>query len=551
VIRGEDQRRLIDRAFPFHFAVDATGRIVDSGPRLREIAGPALAEVDVFGDQIIEGPYRIRDHAALRGTDGDINVVAMPCLRGIRLRGEFVADPVDPEAPVRFLGHPWITGIDDLSKLGLNLKDFPPHSGLSDLLVNLKMRDSVNEELRRMAASLRERTQQLERELDHRQRLEAQLQHAQRMEALGRLAGGVAHDFNNALAAIGGHASLGSTSPDLENARRHFAQIKEATKRAGEITSRLLAFSRRRPIDSEDLSVDESIRESVSLLGPLLGERIVLELGVESGMPTVRTDATGLQQAIVNLVVNARDAMPDGGTIRVRARFENADEARTLRWGERGPGRWVVIEVQDHGTGIAPEVVDRIFDPFFTTKDLGEGTGLGLATVWWLVERSGGVIDVRSEIGQGTTFALHLPAGETMTSSATAGPGETVESAGDLGGGRHLLLVEDDPYILSATAQLLEADGFRVEAVSSGEEAIAVVDRSPEPFDVLVTDVVMAGMSGARLAELLTVRQPWIKVVLVSGYDDATVQANGGRGEILAKPFTLDEIRRAIGARTG
>ncbi len=549
MIRGEDQHRLIDRAFPFHFAVDADGRVIDSGPRLREIAGAGLVEVDVFGDRVIEGPLRLRSLEALRGADGEVNVVALPCLHGIRLRGEFVTDPVDPDGPVRFLGHPWITGIDDLATLGLTLQDFPPHSGLSDLLVNLKMRDSVNEELRRLAGSLRDRSQQLESELAHRERLEAQLQHAQRMEALGRLAGGVAHDFNNALGAIGGHASLGRAASDLDNARRHFERISEAAKRAGDITSRLLAFSRRKPIDSRELDVSESLRESASLLGPLLGERVVLELGVAPGMPPVRTDETGLQQAIVNLVLNARDAMPDGGTIRVRASFEHADEPVTLRWGERAPGRWVVIDVEDVGTGIEPEVLDRIFDPFFTTKDLGEGTGLGLATVWWLVERSGGVIDVKSEPGSGTTFAIHLPAGDVVASAETRASTPAEHAGQTLGDGRHLLLVEDDPNILTATAQLLEADGFRVESASSGEEAIELVDRSPQPFDVLVSDVVMTGMSGARLADLLTVRQPWLKVVLMSGYDQATVEANGVVGEILPKPFTLEEIRRAIGAR--
>ena len=547
--RGGEQR-LLDRAFPFHFAVDQAGRIVDAGPRLREIAGDRLDDLDFFSGRFVDLPFRITDLAALRSEEGGISVVSLPSLDGIRLRGEFVADAALPEAPVRFLGHPWIGSLQELQSQGLRLDDFPPHSGLSDMLVMLQSRESANADLRRLAADLRERGRRLEEELSNRERLEAQLQHAQRMEAMGRLAGGVAHDFNTALTAIGGHASLGRMSSTHDDARRHLEAISEAARRASEITARLLGFARRQPIAIESVDVETAVSEARALLDPLLGARTPLEVEIGEAMPGVLSDANRLQQAIVNLVINARDASPEGGVIRIGTRVETTEDPSVLRFGERPAGHWVIIEVEDQGTGMTDTVVEHAFEPFFTTKELGEGTGLGLAMVWSLVERSGGFIDLRTSSEEGTRLALHLPA--ALIEEVAVDPDDGSEScpvADSVGDGRRLLLVEDDPQALTAMTQLLESAGFRVEPVLSAEAATAVVDRAEEPFDVLVTDVVLSGISGDRLADTLKLRQPWLRVVFITGYDRSQVLKGRDGDVVLSKPFSIEELHDAIGTR--
>lgn len=544
------EQRLLDRVFPFHFAVDGAGRIVDAGPRLREIAGDRLDGIDFFSGRFVDAPFRISDLETLRNEDGRISVVSLPVLDGIRLRGEFAVDPDAPDAPVRFLGHPWIGSLQELQSQGLRLEDFPPHSGLSDLLVMLQSRESANADLRRLAADLRERGRRLEEELAARERLEAQLQHAQRMEAMGRLAGGVAHDFNNALTAIGGHASLGRMSNDPADARRHLEAISEAARRASDITARLLGFARRQPIAFEPVDVTRAVDDARALLDSLLGARTPLEVEVAEDLPEVLSDRNRLEQAIVNLAINARDASPDGGVIRVSVRSETAESTEVLRFGERAAGCWIVIEVADQGVGMSDTVVEHAFEPFFTTKELGEGTGLGLAMVWSLVERSGGVIDLQTGPDEGTRFTLHLPAmaAGDAGSPSTEGHGSSA-SDGLPGDGRRLLLVEDDAEALGTMTQLLESAGFEVEAVSSAEDATEIVDRAAQPFDVLVTDVVLSGTSGDRLADTLKLRQPWLRVVLVTGYDRDQV-LEGREGDIvLAKPFSIEELQEAIGAR--
>lgn len=538
------QVRLIDRAFPFHFSVGSDGRIVDAGPRLREIAGDALADVDFHREDLVDGPLRIRDHAALRATNGEVNVVDLPPLGGIRLRGEFVADGEDEASPVRFLGHPWITSLADLDRLGLELHDFPPHTGLSDLLVNLQMREAVNRDLQRLAGDLRERTSRLEEELRNRDALEQRLQQAQRMEAVGRLAGGIAHDFNNALMAIGGHAALGSAARDLEAARSRFAIIAEAVRRAEEITARILAFARKGRMDIQSVPLAGALAEARAMLEPLLGDRVELHIESEPDASPAIVDPSALQQALVNLVINARDATRGEGVIDLRARSEHSDEVAALRFGDRPSGDWAVVEVSDHGIGMPPEVVDRIFEPFFTTKELGEGTGLGLSTVWWVVERSGGFLDVRSVEGRGTTVAVHLPA-------ASEGAAPPDEKARSVGVDRRVLVVEDDPVALAALVAQLEGEGYRIESAHSAEEAIEIVDRSLEPFDILLTDVLLQEMSGPELASRLRIRQPWLSVVFVSGADRKTLEEAGLEGPVLAKPFTIDELRSALAVSPG
>lgn len=533
------QSSLLDRAFPFHFALDEEGRFVEAGPRLRELGGDAIVSARFFELNAIDGPRPIRSFRSLLACDGEVNVVDLPFLGGVRLRGEFVADPEDP-ARVIFLGHPWLTDLGGLAAFNLDLNDFPPHSGLSDMLVNLQARESVNQDLKRLTEQLRDRTKALEAELENRAALEERLQQSQKMEALGRLAGGVAHDFNNALTAISGHASLGDMATDLEGAKRHLSAIADASRRAADITGRLLGFARRKRIELEDCPVRAILADAEAMLEPLLGTDVNLRVVCHDDIGLVRTDPGSLQQALINLVNNARDASPPGSPIEIRAKRVRDEESREMLGSIRPPGDWVVLEVVDRGSGMSPEVRDRIFEPFFTTKDLGEGTGLGLSTVWWIVERSGGAVEVDSEPGVGTTFRLHLPAASPPVTSGVRTAPSSVS-----GGRRRILFVEDDETSREATSALLRSSGWQVEEAGSGREAMEIVDRSLHPFDVLLTDLVMEGMSGQELAKVMQTRQPWIRVIMVTAYDPAGA-GDLGDATVIAKPFDIEALHRAL-----
>ena len=524
---------LLDRAFPFHFALDVDGRFVEGGPRFREIGGKAIDDRGFFEFDAIDGPKSARDFESLRRIEGQVNVIDLPFLGGIRLRGEFLVDPDHPEL-LRFIGHPWLTGIDDLADLRLDLDDFPPHSGISDMLVNLQLREAVNKDLERLTTRLRERTEELEVELETRARLEERLQQSQKMEALGRLAGGVAHDFNNALTAISGHASMGSMAGEIDEAHRHLAAIQNAAARAADITGRLLAFARRKRIELQPADIGEIVESADGMLQPLLGSRVRFEVEQGAGDRRIFTDPAILQQAIVNLVLNARDASPPDGLVRLRTWHEHDDSARMIQESERRPGDWIVIEVSDSGDGIPAEVRDRIFEPFFTTKPLGEGTGLGLSTVWWIIERSGGVVEVDSGPEEGTSFRLHLP---------TVADRSTTADARAAGRGR-LLLVEDHEPTRLVTADLLASHGWTVECEDSAEAALERFDRSLDSFEVLVADVVLGGMDGHRLAEVMRTRQPWLRAVLVSAVGPP--EDGSQRLPVLLKPFTIERLIEAI-----
>lgn len=533
--------RFLDRAFPFHFAVDAEGRFVESGPRIADFAGETLPEFRFFDLDAIDGPQRIVDFDALRRTDGQVNVVDLPFLRGVRLRGEFMVEGAVPDR-VRFLGHPWLTSLDELSNLGLRLDDFPPHSGISDMLVNLQMREAVNKDLQRLTARLKERSEALEQELEVRAELEERLQQSQKMEALGRLAGGVAHDFNNVLTAISGHASLGMAAEAIEGARRHLESIKSASDRATDITGRLLAFARRKRVEIKACLVDRVLEDVEAMLSPMVEGSSRIEVERDPVAVEVLTDPGGLQQAIVNLVMNAVDASPDGSVVRLRATRERADEPRAMHGGERPAGDWIVFEVVDTGAGMTEEVQARIFEPFFTTKSLGEGTGLGLSTVWWLIERSGGAIEIHSEVGVGTTFRVHLP------SVVRSADGSLVEGGGGEASGRSLLLVEDHAPTRLVTAELLGSKGWNVTQAESAEAALELVNRRLEPYDVLVADIALEEMDGRELARIMRSRQPWLKVVLITAYaQDGDLEDDV---PLLRKPFDIDQLVQAIGRST-
>lgn len=537
---------LVDRAFPFHLALDQSLQLVEVGPRLRSLIGEDLAGRHLDELARIERPVADLDFTHLKEGVGEVQVLEIFGKPGLRLRGEFLIDFIGDAEVLRFVGHPWIMDLAELQNLGLDLHDFPPHAGLADLLILLQARSNSIEDMRRLASQLRstsktleERNEALEQELETRKRLEVQLQQAQKMDAIGRLAGGVAHDFNNVLLAITGHATLAQKASSPSGIHEHLEKIFEAADRAADITSRLLAFARRRRLEVVDVQLEKALGEAASMLGPLIGERIELDVVCQPDAGTIRSDRVALQQVIINLVVNARDAMPKGGRIEVRAHGETSNTPKVLFSGERGAGRWGVISVSDQGTGIDPEDLERIFEPFFTTKNLGEGTGLGLATVWWIVKESGGLIDLESHEGKGTTITIHLPAGQDVA--------EKVETAvANAFPQKPILVVEDDDVVRLPLVECLRTLGCTVESAKDGSSALAIAKESELQFGYLLSDLIMPGLNGRELAVKMRQVIPGIKVVLMSGYDPGPIDESQDEDFVLAKPFTLDDLRDAF-----
>jgi PAS domain S-box-containing protein len=366
-----------------------------------------------------------------------------------------------------------------------------------------------------------------------RKQLEEQLVRAQRLEALGLLAGGVAHDFNNLLTAISGYTQLaaGQVGKADELARRHLGEVQVAAERAAELTRRLLAFGSRQVLDRAVVDLNEVVVEAQHLLVPVIGQHIVLVTDLDPLLPAVQADRVQLGQVLVNLAVNARDAMPGGGTLTIRTHTDGAD---------------VVLTVADTGVGMDAATRARIFEPFFTTKPVGEGTGLGLAMVYGIVQQSEGQLAVESEPGRGTTFQLTLPVTDAVPEAGVVDPAAAAAAAEEDGGGSEtVLLVEDEDVVRRLTAEMLERHGYRVVAAAGPEEALQV----DEPWDLLLTDVVMPGMNGPELARRLVERHPQAGVLFTSGYSGAAVADRAALGaDLLEKPFTLDELARKVRA---
>lgn len=375
------------------------------------------------------------------------------------------------------------------------------------------------------------------RDITEQVELEAQLRHAQKMEAVGRLAGGVAHDFNNVLSVITGHADLLLDSLPAEfEARDDIEEIRSAAQRAASLTRQLLAFSRKQVLQPAPTVVDDIIGGIEKMLGRLLGEQIELRLRLNARDAFSYIDPGQIEQVIVNLTVNARDAMPLGGRITIESAVENMNNK---------PG--ILIKVSDTGEGIADDVLPHIFEPFFTTKELGRGTGLGLSTVYGIVQQSGGDIQVRSEAGEGTTFIIRLPVCEPATSVVKRAAETTEHSAGS----EPILLVEDESAVLDLAARVLQRAGYVVHIARDGEEALALADRSDLRIDLLLTDVMLPKIGGRRLVEAVRGLRPDIAVIYMSGYTDDEISAARLREAntwFLEKPFSNKTLLRAIRA---
>ncbi|MGQ9655682.1 MAG: PAS domain S-box protein, partial [Thermodesulfobacteriota bacterium] len=376
--------------------------------------------------------------------------------------------------------------------------------------------------------------------------LEGQLRQAQKMEAIGRLAGGIAHDFNNLLTVIQGNAQLASMDLKEGDPLKSLVQeIVDASVKASALTGQLLAFSRRQAIEMRVLDLNGILRGIEGMLGRILGEDIELELRLQEGIGRVKADPGQVAQVVLNLAVNARDAMLRGGKLTIETANADLDEAYARRHLSVEPGPYVMLSVSDTGVGMAPEAKERVFEPFFTTKGPGEGTGLGLATVYGIVKQSRGHIWVYSELGRGTTFKIYLPRVE--------GPldvGQELRPRGEIpSGSETVLVVEDDDLVRGLAVRILEGRGYKVLDAAGAEEALRVCETSGEPVDLVLTDVVMPRMSGKELVEMLQKGRPGLKALYMSGYTDNAVLRHGilEEGiEFIQKPFSVDGLARKV-----
>jgi two-component system, cell cycle sensor histidine kinase and response regulator CckA len=367
--------------------------------------------------------------------------------------------------------------------------------------------------------------------------LQAQILQAQKMDAMGQLAGGIAHDFNNLLTAITGYSDLLLEDLGPGDAKRaDLEEIKAATLRATALTRQLLAFSRKQVFQSRVLDLNEVVQTLEKMLRRLIGEDVKLGLSLAPTLGAIRADPGQIEQVILNLAVNSRDAMPNGGSLTIETANVVLDAAYAREHAGAVPGRYVRLAVSDTGIGMDAETRSHIFEPFFTTKELGKGTGLGLSTVYGIVKQSGGYVWVYSEPGRGTTFKVYLPQVDERPEKVGL-----VAPAPPVAGGRETVLVaEDDPAVRAIVAEVLTQKGYRVLRAPDDQAALALARGHPEEISLLVTDIVMPGMTGRELAELLTVERPDVRVLYMSGYTDDAVVRHGVLTEgmpYLQKPF--------------
>ncbi len=376
--------------------------------------------------------------------------------------------------------------------------------------------------------------------------LEERLRQTQKMEAVGRLAGGIAHDFNNLLTAILGSVdflrrALGPEHPEHAETE----EIQKAAVRAADLTRQLLAFSRQQVLAPKVLDVDALVTNLEKMLRRLIGEDVELRFVAKASRAAVLADPGQLEQVIVNLVVNARDAMPRGGKLTIETATVDLDAGYAWEHGTVEPGRYVMLAVTDTGVGIDRAAQARLFEPFFTTKEFGKGTGLGLATVYGIVKQSGGYIWVYSEPGRGATFKVYLPRVE-QAGEPVAAPQPPARA---LGGTETILLAEDEAAVRNLARRVLEKHGYKLLLAATGRDGVQVAEQHAAPIDLLVTDVVMPEMGGRELAQRLTARQPGLKVLFLSGYTDDAIVHHGvldAGVAFLQKPFKPDDLVRKI-----
>ncbi len=400
--------------------------------------------------------------------------------------------------------------------------------------------------VRQRTSELETANAQLKEEIAKQLKLEAQLRHSQKMEAVGQLAAGVAHDFNNILTVIQGNAALLREQPGQDpSCTEPLNDISVAAERAARLVRQLLAFSRKQMLKPQLLNLGEVVNNLQEMLKHLLQDRITFDVNIAPGLPPVYADLNMMEQIIMNLSHNARDAMSDGGKLTVGVETVTLTDEEAQKNSGIRPGRYVCLSVSDTGCGIAPELLPRIFDPFFTTKEIGKGTGLGLATVYGIVQQHNGWVDVQSAIDQGTTFRIFLPA-----RTENPHPGETppLQPAVPEKGSECILVVEDEDHVRVLTAAVLRKSGYRVLEAASAKAALAVFQDHSSEINLLFTDIMMpGGLLGNELAARLQAAKPSLPVLLTSGYTPEVTKTDfRGNGNFLSKPFTPAQMLATI-----
>jgi PAS domain S-box-containing protein len=383
-------------------------------------------------------------------------------------------------------------------------------------------------------------------DISERRNLEEKLRQSQKMEAIGRLAGGIAHDFNNLLTVIAGYSRM--LMDHLQNdpaAHGQVKKIEEASDRAASLTQQLLAFSRKQVLQPKVISLNGLVENLGSLLQRLIGENIDLQTITASDLGRVKADAAQIEQVIMNLAVNARDAMPAGGQLTLETSNVDLDHSYSVDHPGVTPGPYVMLAVSDTGAGMTTETQARIFEPFFTTKELGRGTGLGLSMVYGIVKQSGGHIWIYSEVGHGTTFKIYFPRTEEAVESAAL----QQPAASTIRGTETILLVEDDQTLRDLVQSILASCGYSVVAPKDPQEAHIICERRASDIQLLLTDVVMPGISGRALAQTMLSRNPAVKILFMSGYTENAIVHHGVLDfgtHFLQKPFTPSTLARKV-----
>jgi PAS domain S-box-containing protein len=376
--------------------------------------------------------------------------------------------------------------------------------------------------------------------------LEEQFRQSQKMEAVGRLAGGVAHDFNNLLTVILGFSEQVINHPDLpEDAREDAQQVLKAAQSAASLTRQLLAFSRRQTLQPKVVDINEIVGRVRTMLSRTVGEHIEVITALGYPLPKVFADPTQIEQILMNLAVNARDAMPGGGRLLISTRAEMLDDEYVRHHRGAHPGPHVLLTMSDTGAGMADEVKAHLFEPFFTTKEHGKGSGLGLATVYGIVKQSGGFVWVDTEPGRGATFQVYLP---VTTRDGVEEPQADVASAGDLAGSERILIVEDQEDVRALVQTTLSRAGYSVLTAATSDEAVAVLSAASR-VHLLITDVIMPRMGGRELASILGSKQPSLRVLYMSGYPDEAIAHEGVLDpgvQFIQKPFSAPELLRRV-----
>ncbi|NNH63034.1 ATP-binding protein [Rhizobium laguerreae] len=412
-----------------------------------------------------------------------------------------------------------------------------------------RLRSELNSFNTRLEETVVQRTAELRHEIEENAAAQAQVRQLQKMETIGQLTGGVAHDFNNMLAIIIGNLDLaqrrlsGSEDPRLPYSIQN---AKDGAQRAAVLTARLLAFSRQQPLAPEVIDLNKLVGGMSELLRRTLGEQIRIETVLAGGLWPSFADLSQLENAILNLAVNARDAMPGGGNLTIETANTELDERYSRMHSEVEAGQYVMISITDTGTGMSPEVIERAFDPFYTTKGPGKGTGLGLSQVYGYVKQSGGHIKIYSEIDRGTTVKIYLPRRVAMTDARSSAAGAQSIPHGSVND--TILVVEDDEHVRTMTAESLHELGYTVLQAASGIEALLLLEENPA-VDLIFTDIVMPQMSGRQLADVVQEKWPTIRILYTTGYTRNAIVHNGVLDHgvsLLAKPFSLEQLAHKI-----